>query len=191
MPGWTDHFVGDRMAVDREFSERVAASEFSSQEWGTIMTAVELEIEAPESPEDARVVADTSRIDQVMPALEEMQGAMGAGGMPGGAGRGSSGSSGGFIGSIKDSLGLGSDATDDRSEAAAALADEYARQFQEHLEAQGKWEQACLAAAREVDGDRATGEFTGEVPDVDGTDAEPDDAGSGDGESRDDSGADE
>jgi hypothetical protein len=150
MSGWTDHFVGDRMAVDREFSERVAASEFSSQEWGTIMTAVEFEIEEPESPSRARVVADTSKVDQVIPALEEMEQAMGTGGgSPGGrgGGGGSGLSVGDVFGSIVEKLGLGGDDAEDRTAAAAALADEYAAQFQQHLQDQDKWERACEVAA--------------------------------------------
>lgn len=162
MTAWTDQFVGDRMAVDREFSERVAASEFSSQEWGTIMTAVEFHIEEPESPSRAKVVADTSKIDQVVPALEEMSDAMGmggaGGGSPGGRGGGGSGGGGsGLFGSIRDSLGLGGgDDSEERAESAAALADEYAIQFQEHLEERGKWERACEVAA--AAGDDARGE---------------------------------
>ncbi|GAB3683296.1 DUF5799 family protein [Salinarchaeum chitinilyticum] len=161
MSAWTDQFVGDRMAVDREFSQRVAASEFSSQEWGTIMTAVEFHVENPSSPEDARVVADTSKIDQVLPAIEQMQGGMGMGGAPG-SGGGSAGADddskrggSGLFGSIKKSLGMGGDdESEHRAEAAAALADEYAQQFQDHLEKQGKWERACEVAASIDDAER-------------------------------------
>lgn len=166
MSAWTDQFVGDRMAVDREFTQRIAASEFSSQEWGTIMTAVEFHVEDPESPEDAQVVADTSKIDQVLPAIDQMRDGMGMGGGTG-AGGGSSGADNdskrggsGLFGSIKASLGMGGD--DDsahRAEAAAALADEYAQQFQEHLENQGKWERACEVAASI--GDASRGENVG------------------------------
>jgi hypothetical protein len=155
MTGWTDHFVGDRMAVDRQFSERVAASEFSSQEWGTIMTAVEFDIEEPESPSRAKVVADTSKVDQVIPALEEMEQAMGAGGgaSGGGSGRGNGPGLGGgdVFGSIMDKLGLGGDDAEDRAESAAALADEYAMAFQKHLKEQDKWERACEVAAGDDD----------------------------------------
>lgn len=159
MTAWTDQFVGDRMAVDREFTERVAASEFSSQEWGTIMTAVEFDIEDPESPEEARVIGDTSKIDQVLPALEQMRSEAAFGGVPGGGdgdrGAGGSSEGGGLFGSIKDSLGLGGeDETEHRAEAAEALVEEYARQFQAHLEDHGKWEDACAVAAATADQDR-------------------------------------
>lgn len=156
MSRWTDQFVGDRMAVDRAFSERVAASEFSSQEWGTIMTAVELEIENPDDPEAAEVVADTSSVDQVMPALDEMRESMpGVAEAAGGSTRGSSGagSDGGLWFSLKRVLGLGTSESDHRAEAARALAEEYARQFQDHLQEQGKWERACEVAASESDAD--------------------------------------
>ncbi|AGN00105.1 hypothetical protein L593_00750 [Salinarchaeum sp. Harcht-Bsk1] len=170
MTAWTDQFVGDRMAVDREFTERVAASEFSSQEWGTIMTAVEFEIEDPESPEQARVVADTSKVDQVLPAIESMREGMGMGGAPGAGGggtnadgrEGGAGSGSGLFGSIKDSLGLGGggDEADHRAESAAALAEEYAQRFQEHLEEHGKWTRACEVAA--ATGDASRGEHAEE-----------------------------
>lgn len=171
MTAWTDQFVGDRMAVDREFTERVAASEFSSQEWGTVMTAVEFRIEDPESPDDARIVADTSKVDQVLPAIESMRDEMGLGGAPrdggdrSGSGVGSS-SGGGIFGTIKRSLGVsGDDGTDHRAESAAALADEYAQRFQEHLEQHGKWEQACAVAASA--GDASRGEHAGESSNAD------------------------
>ena len=153
---WTDRFVGDRMAVDQEFNQRVAQSEFSSQEWGMIMTAVELEIEDAEDPEAARLVADTEKLPQVMPALDDVRDQMGAmGGAPSGGGGGSSRSSGGdgILGSIKSLLGGGGG--DERERAAAELAQEYADQFQERLESQGKWERACAAAA-DADADRNT-----------------------------------
>ncbi|WP_248515539.1 DUF5799 family protein [Salinarchaeum laminariae] len=175
MSAWTDQFVGDRMAVDREFTQRVAASEFSSQEWGTIMTAVEFDIEEPESPERARVVADTEKIAQVLPAIDQMRDGMGMGGAPG-SGGGSAGADddssrggSGLFGSIKSSLGMGDgDDGEHRAEAAAALADEYAAQFQEHLEQQGKWEQACEVAASVGDAER--GETVGDQVDSAATD---------------------
>ncbi|SNZ05927.1 hypothetical protein SAMN06269185_0984 [Natronoarchaeum philippinense] len=145
---WTDRFVGDRMSVDQEFNQRVDQSEFSSQEWGMIMTAVELEIENPDDPETAQLVADTDKIPQVMPALDDVRDQMG--GMGGAPSGGSSGGSGGdgIVGSIKNLLvGSGGGGGDEREQAAAELAQEYAEQFQERLESQGKWTRACNAAA--------------------------------------------
>ena len=93
---WTDRIVGDRMTVDQEFSQHVRDSRFSNQEWGMIMTAVELEIENPSDPEAARIVADTSSLSSIMSELDRMEerGGMGA---PGGGGGGSGSSSGGVI----------------------------------------------------------------------------------------------
>lgn len=145
---WTDRIVGARMKVDQEFSERVQTSEFSSQEWGMIMTAVELEIENPEDPENARVVANTENVPQVMPALDDVRDQMGA---MGGAPSGSSGSSaGGIIDSILGLFGMGGDGGGDaeRIEAAEALAQEYAERLQSHLESKGQWVTACKAATR-------------------------------------------
>jgi len=149
---WTDRIVGDRMTVDQEFSQHVRNSQFSNQEWGMIMTAVELEIEHPDDPEAARIVADTENINQVMPAIEEARAQMGGMGAGGGGGGGRSGSSGGLLSGIKDALGLGGGdgggGNDGRAEAAAALAQDYADELQEHLEQKGKWEEIRTTAQR-------------------------------------------
>jgi len=47
---WTDRIAGERMAVDKQFADRVEGSSFSNQQWGLVMTAVEFEIEEPASP---------------------------------------------------------------------------------------------------------------------------------------------
>jgi hypothetical protein len=148
MADWTDAIVGDRMTVDREFNDRVAASEFSSQEWGLIMTATELEIENADDPENARVVADTTKLPQVMPELENVRSQMSAmGGAPGGSAGGTSGGSGGILGSVKDALGLGGGggSDDERLAAAERLAQEYADELQSHLEGKGKFERVRVS----------------------------------------------
>lgn len=138
---WTDAIVGDRMTVDREFSARVQESTFTNQEWGLIMTATELEIEAADDPEDARLVADTDKLPGIMPELDKVREGMQA--MGGGGGGGSSG--GGLVDSIKQSLGLGGGTDEKRLREAEALTQEYADTLQEHLENQGKWEQVRVA----------------------------------------------
>ena len=142
MDRWTDQFVGDRMIVDREFSERVVASEFSNQQWGTIMTAVTFEITDPEDPETATLIANTSDVEHIVPVLDEVdQPAMGQ------PTQQQSGD--GILSRVVSRLGLDGDETDhtETLEQAEALADEYAAAFQDHLEAEGKWEQACAVAA--------------------------------------------
>lgn len=142
---WTDRIVGDRMAVDREFADRVEASQFSRQEWGLVMTATEFEIEFPEDDDRAQLVANTEKLPAVIPELDRVRsqaGAMGAGGEGAGAGgRAASGGSGGVFGSIKSALGLGgsSEADDETIEAADRLAQEYASDLQRRLEDRGKW----------------------------------------------------
>lgn len=135
--GWQDIIVGDRMTVDQEFAQRVADSEFSRQEWGLIMTAVELEIEHPGDDERAKIVADTSKVEQVMPELDNIRNQMGA--MAGGGGGQQTG--GGIFDSVKDALGLGGGGgvDEDRLRAADSLAQEYATELQNHLESSGKW----------------------------------------------------
>jgi hypothetical protein len=141
---WTDRIVGDRMAVDREFADRVKSSQFSRQEWGLVMTATEFEIEHPEDDERARLVADTEKLPAVIPELDRISsqaGPMGAGGENAGGGR--SGGGGGVFGSIRRAFGLGSGGGggDDEETAAAAdrLAQEYAAELQRRLEGRGKW----------------------------------------------------
>jgi hypothetical protein len=139
MADWTDRIVGDRMTVDREFNDRIAASEFESQEWSLIMTATEFEIENADDPEAARIVANTDKLEGMMPHIEEAgkrQRSMATGGSDGGGG-------GGIVGSVKDMLGLGNgtENRDDRLAAAERLVQEYADELQSHLESNGKWAQ--------------------------------------------------
>lgn len=150
MTDWTDSVVGERMALDQEFSSRVRASEFSSQEWSLVMTAIEFEIRHPEDPDRAEVVVDDSKLDQIVPELdtirEQMQGMGGASESPSGS------SGGGVIDGVKSALGLGGAGSDDdederKREAASALADEYATELQTRLEEKGRWEEIRTIAA--------------------------------------------
>ncbi|MFD1634980.1 DUF5799 family protein [Haloplanus ruber] len=133
MSNWTDRIVSDRMAVDREFSDRVRASEFSNQEWGLIMTAVEFEIEDPGDPEQARIVPNTENLPQMMPELEKV----GQAGPGGGAPQQDSGT--GVLDAVRGALGLGDDDSEDRLDAAERLVGEYATELQTRLENDGKW----------------------------------------------------
>ena len=144
MTDWTDSIVGDRMTVDREFNDRVENSEFTSQEWGLIMTATELDIEHAGDPDRARIVADTEKLPQIMPELENVRSQMSQmGGAPGG----DTGSGGGIVDSLKGALGLGGgDGVDeDRVDAAEKLTQAYADALQSHLESKNKWEQVRIA----------------------------------------------
>ncbi len=150
MSEWTDAIVGERMTVDNQFTDRVAASRFSSQEWGLIMTATEFEIEDAADPDDARIVADTSSLPAIMPELENVRSQVAAmGGAAGGDG-GSGGGGGGLVDSIKGALGLGGSGgggggSDEELDAAERLVQEYADELQAHLEDKGKWERVRLA----------------------------------------------
>jgi hypothetical protein len=137
MTNWTDSIVGDRMAVDREFADRVRASEFTAQEWELVMTAVEFEIDHADDPERARIVADTGSLPEIVPELENVRDRPGPGGSPGGDGAGERD---GLFGAIKGALGLDTDDGDGaRLDAAEDLVDAYATELQRHLESQGKW----------------------------------------------------
>lgn len=149
---WTDRIVGARMTVDDRYASTVEASQFSRQQWGLIMTAVEFDIEHPGDDERAELVADTSGLSAVMPELDRVGDAPGMG-AAGGSGRrsGGSGGSGGFLGSVKDALGMGSGDDDERTAAAEELIDGYVAQLQERLEEQGRWGEV-RAAYRESTG---------------------------------------
>ncbi|MFB6269188.1 MAG: DUF5799 family protein [Halobacterium sp.] len=147
MTDWQDKVVGARMTVDQEFSERVRGSSLSNSQWGLVMTAVEFDIENADDAEDARLVADTSKLEHVLPEMDKVDKQMGA--MPGSGGS-SGGSGGGVMSSIKNALGLGGGGGDDNEELAAEarqLAEEYARELQSHLEAENKWEDVRRTAA--------------------------------------------
>jgi len=141
---WTDRIVGDRMTVDQAFTDRVQSSQFSNQEWGMIMTAVEFDIENPDSAEHARLVADTSNVPTIIPELDKMdQRVTGPGG--------GKSDSGGIIGNVKNALGLGESDDDDAADAeriaaAERLAQEYADELQAHLEERDKWDDVRSAA---------------------------------------------
>ncbi|ELZ74600.1 MULTISPECIES: DUF5799 family protein [Haloferax] len=144
MAHWTDSIVGDRMTVDREFNEQVTNSRFNSQEWGLIMTATEFEIENADDPEAARIVADTEKVPQIIPELDNIRSQMGA--MGGGGGESSS--DGGIVDSIKGALGMGGGGKkgeQEKLEAAERLTQEYADALQDHLEKKGKWNQVRVS----------------------------------------------
>jgi hypothetical protein len=147
MADWTDSIVGERMQLDKEFNERVDASEFTRQQWGLIMTAVEFDIRQAGDDQEAKLVAETSKLPSIMPELDKIEqargGAMGGGGQPPGGSAGG----GGLLDGVKDALGLGGDSgNDERQEAAAALAQQYADELQSKLEHRGKWETVCETA---------------------------------------------
>ena len=142
---WTSRIAGERMTVDKQFGDRVEASSFSNQQWGLVMTAVEFEIEEPSDPDLARLVADTSKLDSIMPELDRVgnQTPMG-----GGAESRSEGSGGGLLSGVKALFGLaGEDGDDERTEEAASLAQAYADELQAELESNGRWESVCSQAA--------------------------------------------
>ena len=142
---WTDRIVGERMQVDQAFNEKVAASNFSNQQWGLIMTAVEFEIENPDDPESARIVANTSKVESIVPELENIDQRTGMAAQGGGG----SGSSGGLLDGVKSALGLGGGGGVDREQLAAAeeLTQMYASDLQEKLQARGKWVDVCEVAS--------------------------------------------
>ncbi|MGM0605946.1 MAG: DUF5799 family protein [Halobacteriota archaeon] len=147
MSNWTDAIVGDRMAVDREFTDRVTQSRFSNQQWGLIMTATKFEIENADDPDAARIVANTENVKHIIPELDAIESQMAA---VGGSSGGSTARDGdGFLSSVKRALGIGTGDSSgvDQEQLAAAerLTQEYADALQAHLEAKGTFEQVRIA----------------------------------------------
>lgn len=148
---WRDSLAGARMQVDQRFNDRVLASEFTNQEWGLVMTAVEFDIRDPGEPDSAELVADTENVKHVIPELENLPRGMGEQGGQRGQRDG-----GGILGSIRNILGgdgggRGSD--QQKLEAATALVEEYAGELETYLKEQGRWEAICERAAGADDGD--------------------------------------
>ena len=146
---WQEEIVGDRIAVDRDFQERVQQSAFSNQQWELIMMAVEFEIEQPDDPELARIVADTSRLPHVAAELDRIESGMDTMGQrtPQDDTTGRIGS--GVLQSLRNRLGIGRNRAErDQLDEAASLVDEYAAALQRRLEARGTWDSVCNRAAR-------------------------------------------
>lgn len=133
---WRDLIVGDRMQVDQQFADRVRQSGFSNQEWSLIMTAVTFEVEG--SAGSATLVADTSRVPDIVPEMEKLNRQMGQFG--GGTER--TGGGGGFVSSLLSSLGLSNGGSADREtvQKAERLVGEYADALEAHLRDNGKWD---------------------------------------------------
>ena len=138
---WQDAVIAERLEADREFQDRLQQSSLSNQSWELVMTAVEFEIESPNNPDEARLVARTDSLDNVMEAIGSIQARQG--GQGGGA---HGGSSGGFVDRLLGSLGLGGSGGSHRGEA-ESMARDYAEQFQQLLEERGKWQSVCERAA--------------------------------------------
>jgi hypothetical protein len=146
---WTDRIIGERMRLDEQFTEQVAASQFTRQQWGLIMTAVEFDIEHPDDDERARLVADTSALPNVVGELDRMENQSPMG--PGGPQQRQDDDGGGLLDGVKSALGLdgsGGDGVDESDLAAAErLAQQYADELQAMLEERGKWQSVRTAAS--------------------------------------------
>jgi hypothetical protein len=150
MTGWTDKLVREQMAVDQTFNAKITDSEFTNQEWGLIMTAAEFDVENAAEPDRARLVIRTDKLPQMLPELEKVRNA-GPSGMGGGPGESDGRDGGGFFDMVRDAFGLGDDDSEDeqRLEAAEELVDQYAREIQDRLEAEGNWEDVRTAYLEE------------------------------------------
>ena len=148
--GWTDNLAGARMQVDQQFNDRILDSRFTNQEWGLIMTAVDFEIENPESPGEAELVANTDDLEHIVSELGNIQQQMG--GSPEPVDEGSSGGLlGGKLGKYIDALRTNSRSGNEREklEDATELVEAYTSELQAFLEEQGRWGQICDLAAAE------------------------------------------
>lgn len=146
--GWTDNLAGARMQVDQQFNDRILDSRFTNQEWGLIMTAVDFNIENPDNPGEADLVADTDDLEQIIPELANIQKQMG--GSPEPVDESSSGGLlGGKLGKYIDALKTNSRGGNEQEKLqdATALVQEYTDELQHFLEEQGRWSEICALAA--------------------------------------------
>lgn len=145
---WTDMMAGARMQVDQQFQHRLERSEFTNQEWGLVMTAVEFEVLDANDPENAHLAADREQIRQIIPELDTIQREMGGAARP--VENNPDGS--GIFGQLKQYLGFLSEDTSDepdeeRLAAAKVLVDEYTEELETYLRERGRWEEVCETAA--------------------------------------------
>ncbi|QGN06919.1 hypothetical protein Hrd1104_06170 [Halorhabdus sp. CBA1104] len=141
---WVDQIAAERMQTDQEFTEEVATSPLSSQQWGLVMTAVEFQIDGAAQPETAQLVADTGKLSSVMPELRRMEDRGGGGISADNAG--TAASSGGLLDGIKGALGLGGGQSDALQAAAEELVGKYTDRLQSRLDERGRWAEVCEQA---------------------------------------------
>lgn len=133
---WQDAVIAERMSTDRDFQDRLFDASLSNQSWELVMTAASLEIERPTDPDQARLVANMDRLENVLPAIRDIE----SRNDPQGGGSG-------FIDRLLGAIGLGRGNGQSYRAEAERLATEYAKAFQETLEERGKWEMVCELAA--------------------------------------------
>ncbi len=148
---WTDLLAGARMQVDQQFQEHLEQSDFTNQEWGLVMTAVDFEIQHADDPERAQLVADQEQIRQIIPELDNIQQQMGGAAQP----VESNPDGGGMFGRLRQYLGfLSSDTASskpdkERLTAAKTLVEEYTEQLEAYLRERERWEEIRKAAAKQ------------------------------------------
>jgi len=143
MADWKSQIAGERMAVDGEFSDRVAASSLSSQQWDLVMTAVSLEIEHPEDPDKAELVADTSHLDTMMGDIDRIGSRS-----PVAKTEDSGSNNDGFLSGVLSKLGLDDAGNEQLKAEAVELAEAYTEALQAKLVERGRWEKTCEIAAK-------------------------------------------
>jgi hypothetical protein len=157
MPEWTDKLARARIQVDKEFHEAIERSQFTEQEWGLVMTAVEWRVANPTDPDHAKLVAETDNVEDILPQLTRIRRDVQTAAAGPDAARqrslaeGFSGWINGFVEMLSRAVSGGS--TDSRVEAADALAAEYAERVQDYLERRGRWDDIRQAAAEAADGE--------------------------------------
>lgn len=153
MPEWTDKLARARIQVDKEFHEEVKRTQFTEQEWGLVMTAVEWRVANPDDPEHARLVAETDNVKDILPQLTRIRRDVETAAAGPDAARqrslaeGFSGWINGFVEML--SRAVTSESTDSRVEDAETLAAEYAERVQDYLERRNRWDEVRQAAAAE------------------------------------------
>jgi hypothetical protein len=154
MSHWTDAIISERITVDEEFEMNVAESEFTKQEWDTIMSMLELRMENVDDPENAQVSADVERLPQILKNMGSVEMRPSQSGTNTGEPKGIGGKLREKLFGVKVGDVINLDRGDDkinegRLRTAEQLVEDYLNELQTQLEKTGSMARACSAYKRD------------------------------------------
>lgn len=135
MSDWQDRLARFRLSADRAFEDRVRDSPLDRRQWDLAMTAVTFRFADADDPDAAELVADTSKVDDVLPEIRAMGGDDASGGD--------------VLGDVKSALGLGEDEDDPLKDEIERLTAAYADELESVLERENAWGDLRRAASDE------------------------------------------
>ncbi len=135
------------MAVDQQFTDRLAESSFSNAEWDVIMSVVEFELADPATPEHAHIEPRLDDLDTAVSAANDVPDVAATGPV---AGDQQDNDRKGVMGTIMNRLGMGGGGSntgnsDDRRHDAESLINEYSDSLEQRIKDAGEWQNLCAA----------------------------------------------